>query len=440
MFQHNEHQDEEYFTHHLSDHESYTDNLCCESDQRSFTDFFSQNYLGNSDITIPELQSNRTAPPSPPTELSKPNKAQNIATAMITPIKTKSETPNFAFSPFIGNSSSDTKFMAGINNKHNDPEHIFDQLENAGPNQDYFPFHLAQNHALKSDTKQSQNLLKKRFHSEVLSRKILDDISNIPDLFNKQISNENLPFNGNSFNNFDKKTPDSKATKDNLSQAKSLKEASGLKALSAKVKKIFKKIDNVSYKQVCEALIAEEFVAEDQKKNLYRRVYDAQNVLIATNVLKKDSGKVSLHKIDLNKLAEKRNSFQKKKLLVTQKKENLTKSIRKLIALKNMVKKNSVSEEPERILHCVTVATPSKTGQGVENRAKTEIQMMPDQKKLLLFSNEKMQIDFPLEFLEKSYLDFNLLDQKHKLLLSLMEANPNFTNGLQNNNFLKHYQ
>jgi len=163
------------------------------------------------------------------------------------------------------------------------------------------------------------------------------------------------------------------------------------------------------------------------------------NVLITTNVLKKVNGKVSLFKVDLNKLAGKRNSFQKKKLLVTQKKENLTKSIRKLIALKNMVKKNSVSEEPERILHSVTIATPSETGQGVENRAKTEIQMMPDQKKLSLFSDEKMQIDFPLDFREKSYLDFNLLDRKHKLLLRLMEANPNFKNGLENNKFIKHH-
>ena len=284
-------------------------------------------------------------------------------------------------------------------------------------------------------------MLKKRSYSEKKSRIILDDNKeNMPEFSNNyHFCIENTSSNGTSSNNVDKKTPESKATKDNISQAQSLQETISLKLLSAKVLKIFQKIDNVSYKQVCEALFAEEFVAENKKENLKRRVYDVLNVLITTNVLKKDNGKVSLFKADLNELAEKRNSFQKKKLLVTQKKEDLTKSIRKFIALKNMVKKNSFSEEPERILHSVTIATPSETGQGVENRAKVEIQMRHDQKKLLLFSDEKMQIDFPLDLLENSYLDFNLLDKKHKLLLNLMEANPNFKNGLENNKFIKHY-
>ena len=126
MFRINEHQDEECCNHHLSDHESYKDDPDYETDQRSFTDLFSQNYIDNSDITIRELQSNRSAPPSPSIELLNPNKSQNISTAMTTPFKRKSETPNFALTPFIDNCSSETKAMAGKNNKYNDLEHIFD--------------------------------------------------------------------------------------------------------------------------------------------------------------------------------------------------------------------------------------------------------------------------------------------------------------------------
>jgi len=138
----------------------------------------------------------------------------------------------------------------------------------------------------------------------------------------------------------------------------------GLRALSLKVKDIVSEKKRTSYKEVAECLIDElgqkmkgKLQGESKdEQNVKRRVYDALNVLIAADILKKDGKAVYCDDKVANIGAHRRRSMRedKEKLEIKMfdakkrrkvKGEALQELVYKCLAIKNLIKRNKENQE-----------------------------------------------------------------------------------------------
>jgi hypothetical protein len=133
----------------------------------------------------------------------------------------------------------------------------------------------------------------------------------------------------------------------------------GLRVLSLKVRDIVSKKKKTSYKEVAEALLQDlnqkmkgksQAEISKEEQNVKRRVYDALNVLIAADVLRKEGKLVCCENSSLNQGAGKRKQKNDKESLIEQiqeikkrkkeKMEALQELVFKSLALRNLVRRN----------------------------------------------------------------------------------------------------
>ncbi|KAL4511869.1 hypothetical protein ABPG72_012714 [Tetrahymena utriculariae] len=139
----------------------------------------------------------------------------------------------------------------------------------------------------------------------------------------------------------------------------------GLRALSLKVKEIVQEKGSTTYKEVAETLVqnlkaGQRQLAEKEdikdEQNIKRRVYDALNVLIASEVIAKKGKKVlAIPKTNLagkclrhdnwKEAKEKQDVLDKQKQKVNQKKDQIKELARKYVALKNLINRNQSNEK-----------------------------------------------------------------------------------------------
>ncbi|KAL4471638.1 hypothetical protein ABPG74_008531 [Tetrahymena malaccensis] len=139
----------------------------------------------------------------------------------------------------------------------------------------------------------------------------------------------------------------------------------GLRALSLKVKEIVQEKGSTTYKEVAETLVqnlkaGQRQMAEKEdikdEQNIKRRVYDALNVLIASEVIAKKGKKVlAIPKTNLagkclkhdnwKEAKEKQDVLDKQKQKVNQKKDQVKELARKYVALKNLISRNQTDEK-----------------------------------------------------------------------------------------------
>lgn len=133
----------------------------------------------------------------------------------------------------------------------------------------------------------------------------------------------------------------------------------GLRVLSLKVRDIVSKKKKTSYKEVAEALLQDlnqklkgksQAEISKEEQNVKRRVYDALNVLIAADVLRKEGKLVCCENSSMNQGAGKRKQKNDKESLLEQiqeikkrkkeKMEALQELVFKSLALRNLVRRN----------------------------------------------------------------------------------------------------
>ena len=158
----------------------------------------------------------------------------------------------------------------------------------------------------------------------------------------------------------------------------------GLKLLTTKVKNIIYSKGFFSYKEVSDELVTELEITEGldrqkEEKNILRRVYDALNVLIASEVVVKRGKKyVWQHSVsDQNDLARKQIKKQRRKLEA--KREILKEIASKLVAVNQLLARNKQNKDQDIIrFPFIIVATEEHPDNSVKmesNLTHTEICM-----------------------------------------------------------------
>ena len=197
----------------------------------------------------------------------------------------------------------------------------------------------------------------------------------------------------------------------------------GLKSLSVKVRDIVYQQKCTSYRNVAEALVkdaqrdlwfhTEKRIRTKQEQNVRRRVYDALNVLIAANVLKKTGKNVCFNGADLffvipykneklpHNFTQKTNNnhltrFHTQKENNQKKKAYLKSLLIKLISLKNLLKRNSKNSQEQLISYPFIVVTPSKSNSceiNMEmNITRNRLSQVSDNKILMYSDQEALQL------------------------------------------------
>lgn len=120
----------------------------------------------------------------------------------------------------------------------------------------------------------------------------------------------------------------------------------GLKHLTQLVKQIICKHQPTSFKNVAFKLIEELIITEGpdrvkEEKNVRRRVYDAINVLIASDVLERNGRNVSWkEKWDNSEVDFKKNDLEKKRSLIEDKKKGMKIVLNKFLAIRALISRN----------------------------------------------------------------------------------------------------
>ena len=237
----------------------------------------------------------------------------------------------------------------------------------------------------------------------------------------------------------------------------------GLKVLSVRVRDIVYDKKKTSYKEVADTLIMEDQTENDnpdvglpyghegnvslkikkptKKKakldaNVRRRVYDALNVLIAARVLKKHAKEVffnnnSFERNYKHEKSSRDNQLQAKEYCLHRKKIQLTNLIKKFIAVKSLINRNSNSAIPPEVRFPFQLVMPTGGTDTV-----VTFEMQPDYKKLLLGSNKEIQFNGDLEVLVMLSIHLNLSMKKHKTLLQQIKNDPDYKSGILENNHL----
>lgn len=180
-------------------------------------------------------------------------------------------------------------------------------------------------------------------------------------------------------------TPPIKKVSESISTDESTpRHCRGLKFLTTKVKHIIYSKGFFSYKEVSDELVKELEISEGldrnkEEKNILRRVYDALNVLIASEVVVKKGKKyVWQHSVsDQNALVKKQIKKQKRK--IEEKREVLKETASKFIALNQLLARNKLNEDSDIIrFPFIIVATeehPENSVKMESNLTHTEISM-----------------------------------------------------------------
>ena len=120
----------------------------------------------------------------------------------------------------------------------------------------------------------------------------------------------------------------------------------GLKQLTQLVKQIICKHQPTSFKNVASKLIEELIITEGpdrvkEEKNVRRRVYDAINVLIASEVLERNGRNVSWKEHwDNPEVDYRENDLEKKRSLIEDKKKGLKVVLNKFLAIRALISRN----------------------------------------------------------------------------------------------------
>lgn len=180
-------------------------------------------------------------------------------------------------------------------------------------------------------------------------------------------------------------TPPAKKLAESISTEESTpRNCRGLKLLTTKVKHIIYSKGFFSYKEVSDELVKELEISDGldrvkEEKNILRRVYDALNVLIASEVVVKKGKKyVWQHSVsDQNEITKKLIKKQRKRLEA--KREALQGVVGRYIAVNKMLDRNSQNHDNEVIkFPFIIVATeehPENSVRMESNKAHTEISM-----------------------------------------------------------------
>lgn len=128
----------------------------------------------------------------------------------------------------------------------------------------------------------------------------------------------------------------------------------GLKYLTAKVKNIIFSKGFISYKEVSDELVKELEVTdgldrEKEEKNILRRVYDALNVLIASEVVVKQGKKYVWHYSGSEGLEILKNNLQDQKGRIEEKRKSLKEVWKRFSTVKELFDRNKVKNEPDAI-------------------------------------------------------------------------------------------
>lgn len=149
-------------------------------------------------------------------------------------------------------------------------------------------------------------------------------------------------------------TPVKKVTESISTEESTPRNCRGLRYLTSKVKNIIYDKGFFSYKEVSDELVKELEITDGldrskEEKNILRRVYDALNVLIASEVvIKKGKKYVWQHSVsDQNEIIKKQN--KKIKARIEGKREVLHDTVKRLVAINHLLSRNQGKEDKELI-------------------------------------------------------------------------------------------
>lgn len=200
----------------------------------------------------------------------------------------------------------------------------------------------------------------------------------------------------------------------------------GLKHLTSLVKQIIYKFQPISFKSVACKLIEELIIAEGpervkEEKNVRRRVYDAINVLIASEVLERNGRNVNWKEHWDNVEADnKKVELEKRRKIIEDKKKTLKTVLNKYLAIRVLISRNKrgVSERPAINFPFIVVSTldaPKNTMSIKVNSDSTFLQLklakpiniFGDMDVLLSLGMHKMKMMSLLQYLpSKELLDY----------------------------------
>ncbi|CAG9331680.1 Dp_5 [Blepharisma stoltei] len=201
----------------------------------------------------------------------------------------------------------------------------------------------------------------------------------------------------------------------------------GLKMLSVRVKDIISRNGFSSYKEVADELIlelnrAEGFNSDKDGKNILRRVYDALNVLIASDVLRKE-GKRYFWKgmksvVIPNENFKIKNSLDEAKKRIETKKKSLKQLSYKYLSIKSLINRNKKFIMSREIIRFpfIIVATEEEKAKNIHidcSKGNTEVSIKL-QKKYYCF--EDSDILMKLNFHETALKNFEIPDEVLNLL------------------------
>ena len=199
-------------------------------------------------------------------------------------------------------------------------------------------------------------------------------------------------------------TPVKKITESISTEESTPRHCRGLKFLTSKVKSIIYSKGFFSYKEVSDELVKELEITDGldkgkEEKNILRRVYDALNVLIASEVVVKKGKKYVWQHSVLEYNDETKNQILKTRMRIEEKKEVLKEQVNRLTAINALLERNQVEIDKEIIrLPFIIVATeehPDNMVKMESNPSHTEI-VMKFKKEIQLFGDLEVLIKLHL--------------------------------------------
>jgi len=201
-------------------------------------------------------------------------------------------------------------------------------------------------------------------------------------------------------------TPVKQVTESISTEESTPRNCRGLKFLTSKVKNIIYAKGFFSYKEVSDELVKELEITDGldrgkEEKNILRRVYDALNVLIASEVVVKKGKKyVWQHSVsDQNELTKKQT--KKLKARIEGKREVLQENVKRLAAVNHLLSRNQGKQDKELIrFPFIIVATeehPENMVTMESNQTHTEI-CMKFKKEIQLYGDLEvsLKLDLPV--------------------------------------------
>ncbi|CAD8149931.1 unnamed protein product [Paramecium octaurelia] len=203
-----------------------------------------------------------------------------------------------------------------------------------------------------------------------------------------------------------------------------LRSQKGLRNLSVKVRDIVMELKSTTYKDVAQRLIQDlgqdgQLLDLDNPKdeqNIKRRVYDALNVMIASKVLKKEGKKVisgmqGKTKTRRNETDNQKEELQTSKSIIKEKKKRLKELFTKMIALENLIKRNSTNELKNKFMF--PILTLQGNQQQIKLRMDSKVLKIMSQQRLVLHADLDILVQMKMQLMYKNddlFIPNELLD------------------------------